>query len=98
MKKTIPTILCLFIIMFFVALHTFAHFQCLIPSDDVVMAEDNREVSIELVFMHPFEGNYMEMKKPAVFGVRTRGRTEELDSTLEAREREVRSGTRGLSG
>ena len=88
MKRTIPTILCLFISMFFAAMHTFAHFQCLIPSDDVVMAEDNREVSIELVFMHPFEGNYMEMKKPVVFGVRTRGRTEELDSTLKMRERE----------
>ena len=33
-----------------------AHFQGVIPSDDMVSKSDTRTISIDLVFHHPFEG------------------------------------------
>ena len=47
----------------------FAHFQMIIPSDDMVSQEDSREVSLDVRFTHPFEGHGMNMVKPAQFGV-----------------------------
>jgi len=46
-----------------------AHFQMIIPSDDMVSQEDSREVSLDVRFTHPFEGHGMNMVKPAQFGV-----------------------------
>lgn len=63
----------------------FAHFQCLIPSDDMIMAGDGKDLQLDLIFMHPFEGHYMEMVKPVAFGVKVRGRTEDLRGTLTMR-------------
>lgn len=63
----------------------FAHFQCLIPSDDMIMAGDSKDLQLDLIFMHPFEGHYMEMVKPVAFGVKVRGRTEDLRGTLTMR-------------
>jgi cobalt/nickel transport protein len=68
--------------LFLVTIESFAHFQCLIPSDDMVMAEDSKKVHLDLIFMHPFEGSFMEMVKPVAFGVKARGRTENLVGTL----------------
>ncbi len=62
-----------------------AHFQCLVPSDSMVMAGESRNMGIDLMFMHPFEGSFMEMVKPVAFGVRARGRTEDLRGTLKMR-------------
>ena len=59
-----------------------AHFQGLIPSDDMVSKSENRTISIDLVFFHPFEGEYMNMDKPAQFGVMVRGRKTDLSGTL----------------
>jgi cobalt/nickel transport protein len=59
-----------------------AHFQGLIPSDDMVSKSDNRNISIDLVFFHPFECEYMNMDKPAQFGVMVRGRKTDLSGTL----------------
>jgi cobalt/nickel transport protein len=58
------------------------HFQGLIPSDDMVSKADNRTVSLDLVFFHPFEGEYMNMDKPAQFGVMVRGEKTNLLKTL----------------
>ena len=63
----------------------FAHFQCLIPSDDIIMAGDSKDLQLDLIFMHPFEGSFMEMVKPVAFGVKARGRTEDLRGTLTMR-------------
>ncbi len=46
-----------------------AHFQMIIPSDDMVSQEDSREVSLDVRFTHPFEGHGMNMEKPVQFGV-----------------------------
>jgi len=59
-----------------------AHFQGLIPSDDMVSKSDNRTISIGLIFFHPFEGEYMNMDKPAQFGVMVRGGKTDLSGTL----------------
>ncbi|WP_321447852.1 DUF4198 domain-containing protein [uncultured Cohaesibacter sp.] len=54
-----------------------AHFQEIIPSADVV--PEGGEVSIEMVFTHPFEGGpVMEMKKPVEMGVFKAGTTTDL--------------------
>jgi len=46
-----------------------AHFGMLIPSDSMVMQNDNRTIELTLSFSHPFEGIGMEMVRPAAFGV-----------------------------
>jgi cobalt/nickel transport protein len=66
----------------FVPCGAFAHFQYLVPYDDMVMAGESRNLHIDLIFGHPFEGNYMEMKRPVQFGVKARGRNIDLLSTL----------------
>ena len=45
------------------------HFGMLIPSDSMVMQQDNRNVTLVLSFSHPFEMVGMEMVKPREFGV-----------------------------
>jgi cobalt/nickel transport protein len=69
----------------FVSWSAFSHFQYLVPSDDMVMAEESKNLRIDLLFGHPFEGEYMEMVKPVQFGVRVRGRDTDLMNTLSAR-------------
>lgn len=64
-----------------------AHFQGLIPSDDMVTKSDDKTISLDVVFFHPFEGHYMNMDKPATFGVMVRGRKNDLLRTL--RERKI---------
>lgn len=59
-----------------------AHFQGLIPSDDMVTKSDRKTISLDLVFLHPFEGHYMNMARPAKFGVMVRGRKTDLLETL----------------
>ena len=46
-----------------------AHFGMVIPSDSMVMQEDNRSVTLHLSFSHPFEMVGMGMVKPKAFGV-----------------------------
>jgi len=59
-----------------------AHFGMLIPSDSMVMQEDNRTINLRLSFSHPFEREGMEMVKPAVFGVMANGKRADLSRTL----------------
>jgi uncharacterized GH25 family protein len=41
-----------------------SHFGMLIPSDSMVMQDDNRTITLTLSFSHPFEGMGMELAKP----------------------------------
>jgi cobalt/nickel transport protein len=59
-----------------------AHFGMLIPSDSMVMPDENRTVQLKLSFSHPFEGVGMELAKPLVFGVMARGEKKVLLDTL----------------
>lgn len=49
-----------------------AHFQMVIPADDIVQQSEARNVSIDILFWHPFAGRGMSMVAPVRFGVMTR--------------------------
>ncbi|MDY6853210.1 MAG: DUF4198 domain-containing protein [Thermodesulfobacteriota bacterium] len=59
-----------------------AHFGMLIPSDDMVTQSEDRNITIDVKFIHPMEGHYMEMVKPDQFGVLCRDNKEDLLTTL----------------
>jgi cobalt/nickel transport protein len=59
-----------------------AHFQGLIPSNEMVTKSDSKTISLDVAFFHPFEGQYMDMAKPTAFGVIVRGRKTNLLETL----------------
>jgi cobalt/nickel transport protein len=42
-----------------------AHFGTIIPSDDMVTPGDNKSIGLKIQFIHPMEGDYMDMAKPA---------------------------------
>ena len=60
----------------------FAHYGMVIPSDSMVMQQDNRTVHLALSFSHPFELAGMELVKPRRFGVRANGNDMDLLSGL----------------
>ena len=64
-----------------------AHFGVIIPSDDMVGKSDDRSLNLQVMFMHPFEGHFMNMVKPAQFGVLVQGQKHDLLSAL--REKKV---------
>ncbi|MDA3792107.1 MAG: DUF4198 domain-containing protein [Elusimicrobia bacterium] len=59
-----------------------AHFGMVIPSDDMVTKSDNKIIRLKTMFMHPMEGHYMNMVKPARFGVMIKGKKQDLLHTL----------------
>ena len=62
----------------FWAVKAFAHFGMVIPSDSMVMQDENRTVVLKASFSHPFEGVGMELTKPEVFGVLANGKNQNL--------------------
>lgn len=70
------------IIVSFSAGVALAHFGMLIPSDSMVMQNDNRTINVKLSFSHPFEGEGMELVKPNAFGVMANGEKADLLETL----------------
>ncbi len=60
-----------------------AHFGMLIPSDNMVMADDPRTITLDLSFSHPFEQAGMELKTPAKFFVENAGKKHDLKSSLQ---------------
>ena len=65
-----------------------AHFQVLVPSTDIVTAEGDRTVNLDIIFTHPMEqGPVMEMGAPVQFGVLTGGKKHDLKGRL--REKKV---------
>jgi len=55
-----------------------AHYGMVIPSDSMVMQDENKVVKVTLSFSHPFEGQGMELVKPGVFGVMANGKKADL--------------------
>ncbi|MDD5434094.1 MAG: DUF4198 domain-containing protein [Nitrospira sp.] len=51
----------------------YAHFQMVIPSNEMVSQKDNHNINLDIRFYHPFEGQGMNMEKPVQFGVITGG-------------------------
>jgi len=63
-----------------------AHFQVLVPSTEIVTADGDRTIKLDMVFTHPMEdGPAMEMVAPQKFGVLVDGRKTDLVKTLRSR-------------
>jgi cobalt/nickel transport protein len=61
-----------------------AHFGMVIPSDQMVMQGENRNVKVDLLFWHPFEDIAMDLAKPAKFSVVANGKETDLLASLES--------------
>lgn len=67
----------------FMAGQASAHFQMIIPSDDMVKQTEARTLDLDLLFWHPYEGIGMNMVKPVKFGVLANGQNQDLLSSLQ---------------
>ncbi|MBM4326693.1 MAG: DUF4198 domain-containing protein [Deltaproteobacteria bacterium] len=72
----------LFLLGLFAAGLASAHFGMIIPSKDVIGKDDPKEVALQILFAHPFEGRIMQMDRPARFGVVADGKVTDLLGTL----------------
>ena len=81
MKKSAIFVLTVAMTVFWTGM-AFAHFGMLIPSDSMVMQDENRTVALKASFSHPFEGVGMELEKPEVFGVMAHGKKQNLMGQL----------------
>lgn len=72
------------VLMTFVMVSTAsAHFQMILPSDDLINEGEDSEIDIQLIFTHPAEASHtMDMEKPVSFGVLNKGRKKDLTDTL----------------
>ena len=61
-----------------------AHFGMIIPSDQMVMQGEDRNIKVDLLFWHPFEGIGMELVKPAKFAVVANGEHKDLLDSLKS--------------
>ena len=60
----------------------YAHFGMIIPSDQMVMMDDPRDVTLKLMFKHPFENQDLGLEQPEEFGLVLKGRRSNLLSKL----------------
>jgi cobalt/nickel transport protein len=65
---------------------SWAHFGMIIPSDDIVSKQDKKTITLDVKFIHPFEGDYMNMEMPKAFGVMADGKKQDLLKTLKKKE------------
>ena len=77
MKKCVLIVFCLLI-----PVVVQAHFGMILPSSDIVSANDSKRLHLLLQFVHPFEGHYLNMERPQGFGVVSRGQQTDLLDTL----------------
>lgn len=75
-------LVCLLTCVFATAGSASAHFGMVIPSDQMVMQGDDRNIKVDLLFWHPFEGIGMELVKPARFTVVANGGHKDLLESL----------------
>ena len=59
-----------------------AHYGMVIPSDTMVMQQENKTVHMTLSFSHPMELIGMDLAKPKAFGVVANGKTQDLLAAL----------------
>ncbi len=70
----------------------YAHFQMIIPSDEMVSAGESRQLTLDLIFTHPFEGMGLNMQKPKRFGVWVAGKEIDLLAKLQQTRFQDRAG------
>jgi cobalt/nickel transport protein len=59
-----------------------AHFGMVVPSDNMIMPEDERRVELTLSFSHPMEMVGMSLAQPQAFTVWANGQPQDLRATL----------------
>lgn len=69
-------------LVFFLTGHCLAHFGMVIPSDNMIMQDEKKEIQLTLSFSHPFEFIGMELTKPKAFFVVKEGNRQDLVSQL----------------
>lgn len=76
----------IFFILIF-SINSFAHFQVILPSTDVVSKRTEAALFIQYLFTHPFEqGPIMEMKRPVEAAVQVRGKKQIITDQLVAKQ------------
>ncbi|GAB4117873.1 MAG: DUF4198 domain-containing protein [Candidatus Caldatribacteriota bacterium] len=84
LKFRVGLILSLVILFLFGSLISVsAHFGMIIPSDDMITQDDYKSITLKIQFIHPMEGDYMDMTKPLQFGVLVQGKKNNLIDTLQ---------------
>lgn len=81
-RKVVIPILLLTVLIWGIWTPASAHFGAIIPSDDIVTQADSKKLSLQIKFIHPFEGHYMEMAKPKQAGVMHDGQKSDLLAQL----------------
>lgn len=69
-----------------------AHFQMIIPSDDMVKQDEGRTLNLDLRFWHPLENHGMNMTAPAQLGVIIQGQRHDLTGSLKPQKSKDRTG------
>ena len=82
--KACKTTISIILVTLTLAAQAWSHFGMVIPSDTMVMQDDNRNVTVALSFSHPFEMVGMDLVKPKVFNVVVAGKQQDLKGSLEA--------------
>ncbi len=77
MKKLCFSVLAALVSLVFVS-GAMAHFGMVIPSDSMVMQNDNRQIHLTLSFSHPFEMVGMDLVKPKAFDLFFNGKKTSL--------------------
>ena len=81
--KLAKSISLVFLFILVTVVSAWAHFGMVIPSDSMVMQDDERTVTLTLSFSHPFEMVGMELVTPKVFDVLAGGKRQDLLGSLE---------------
>ena len=82
MKKHAILITFFFAVSFLFTETALAHFGMIIPSDSMVMQDDNKNINIIFSFSHPFELSGMELVKPDICAVMANGKKISLINKL----------------
>jgi cobalt/nickel transport protein len=84
MKKINLTILLTIVLVLGMTVVASAHFQMILPSDDMLTRGDSKEIDLDLLFTHPMSAaEVMDMEQPNKFGVIYKGKKKDLLGRLE---------------
>lgn len=83
MRKGFGVYLALAVILLLTPGAAIAHFGMVIPSDQMVMSGESKDININLLFWHPFEGQGMNLVKPKAFDVYHDGQKTDLLGSLQ---------------
>lgn len=72
----------IWIVILFFAGHAWGHFGMIIPSDNIVLQDEQRSINLQISFSHPMELSGMKLLKPKVFNLVTAGKKYNLRQQL----------------